>query len=95
MEPEVRGILYPKREETATSEDLKITIAVISTILGIILITCLVLSPRIYHTLVHGRDRFKDYLKRKKNKRRVFTIELDSRNSEQLAAEAEERFNQS
>lgn len=95
MEPEVRGILYPKREETATSEDFKIMIAVTSTILGIILITCLVLSPRIYHTLVHVRDRLKDYLKRKKNKKRVFTIELDSRNSEQLAAEAEERFNRS
>ena len=82
MEPEVRGILYPKRDETATSEDFKITIAVTATILGIILITCLVLSPRIYHTLVHIRNRFKEYLKQKKNKKRVFNIELDSKTSE-------------
>ena len=63
-EPDPFKILYPKREDQATSMDYKVILAILGTIIGVILLLCVVIGPLIYHTCLHVKDRTKDRVKK-------------------------------
>lgn len=75
MEPDKGGLSYPKRDESAFSEDVKITVAIVGVAVVFTVIIVIVFASCLKHRCLTCNDRLSSLLKSKKKANRVSVVD--------------------